>query len=118
LQLRRLFSPPQVGENGQYTAVVLSGFPDPKLREGASDVSLDGLRAEPERPADALVRAAFSHQREDLPLTRCQTGDGIDPTASGQQLVDDRSVDDAFTRRNPLHGVEEVFDTSHTLFIR
>ena len=67
-------------------------------------MGLDGLRAEPERPADALVRTALGHQRDDLPFTRRERGHRIDPPLSGEQLVDNRSVDDALTGRDPLNS--------------
>jgi hypothetical protein len=97
-----------VGEHGEYATVVLGRFLDPKLCECAPDVGLDGLRAEPECSADALVRAALCHQSYYLPLTPRKLGHGINPTAPGEQFVDYRSVDDALTGGDPLHGVRET----------
>jgi len=51
----------QVGEDGEHAAVVLRRLSDPELGEGASDVRLDRLRAEPECATDSLVRAALGH---------------------------------------------------------
>ena len=81
-------------------------------------MGLDGLRAEPEGPGDALVRAALRHQGEDLPLTRRECGEGIDPRCRVEQLVDDRAVDDALAGGNPLQGVEELCTRPTRSFIR
>jgi hypothetical protein len=56
------------------------------------------------------------HQSYDLSLTPRQLGHGINPTAPGEQFVDNRSVDDALTGGDPLHGVDEVFDATDTFF--
>jgi hypothetical protein len=61
---------PKVGEDSEYAAIVLGRFLDSELREGPSDMGLDGLRAKPKRARDALVRAPLGHQGKDLPFTR------------------------------------------------
>src|SRR5436190_1486162 len=110
---RLLASAPQVGQHGEHAAVVLGRLLDPELDERPPDMRLDRLRAEPERPADALVRAALCHQRDDLALTRCELGHGINTAPPGEQLVDDRPVDNTLTGRDPLHGVEELLHAAY-----
>src|SRR5690349_6312058 len=97
---------PEVCEDGEYSAVVLWRFSDSELREGASDVGLDGLRTEPECATDPLIGTALGHQRQDLALARCERIERIRVPASGEQLIHDRAVDDAFPFGNPPHGVE------------
>ena len=60
-----------------------------------------------ERPS--AIRARTSRSRGVSSAKR------IDPTAPGEQLVDDRPVDDALTGGDSLHGVEELLHTADSL---
>ena len=62
--------------------------------------------------ADALVRAALGHQGEDLPLARRELLERIDLPASREELFDDRSVDDALARCDPVQRVEQLLDAA------
>src|SRR5690349_23154101 len=86
---------PQVGENGEHATVVLRRLSDSELGEGASDVRLDRLRAEPECATDSVVRASLRHQRKDLALARREPVERIGTPPSRDKVVDDRSVDHA-----------------------
>jgi hypothetical protein len=60
--LARQASALQVSQNGEHAPVVLGRLRESELGEGAPDMRLDRFRAEPENPADALVRAALGNQ--------------------------------------------------------
>src|SRR4051794_33851924 len=108
-------STPQIRENGKDAAIVFRRLLDPQLREGATDVRLDRLRAEPQRTTDALVRPTLGHQRHDLPLAAGECLQRIDATALCEQLVDNGSVDHALTGGYSLHRLDELLHASDTL---
>jgi hypothetical protein len=92
---RPLPSAPEVSEDGEDAPIVFGCRFDSELGEGASDVRLDRFRAEPERAADALVRATLGDQGEDLPLARRELLERVGLSASREGLLDDGPVDDA-----------------------
>src|SRR5262249_53824404 len=105
----------QVREHGEHAPVVLRRVFDAELREGAPDVRLDRLRAEPQRSADPLVRAALGDQGEDLSLARRERLDRIRRALALEQLVHDRAIDDAFAGRDAVQRVEQLSDVSYAL---
>ncbi len=56
----------QVREDGEHATIRLASVSEVELSEYAPDVRLDGLRAEPQRVADPLVRPTLGHELEDL----------------------------------------------------
>jgi hypothetical protein len=56
---------------------------------------LDRFRAEPKRPANALVRTTLGDQAQDLPLARCESLERVGLSPSREELFDDGPVDDA-----------------------
>jgi hypothetical protein len=103
-------SAPQVRENGEHAPVVLGRFSDSEFCEGASDVRFNRLLAEPERLADAAVRAAFGDQGEDLTLAWGERLERIGLVASHERFFDDGSVDHTFARWDPSQRVEQRLD--------
>jgi len=90
----------EVGEHGEHAAVVVRRCLDVQLREDVADVALDGLWAEPEGAADALVRASFGDQDEDLAFAWGELVERVRLAAAADELIDDVSVDYAFAGRH------------------
>ena len=88
----------------------------PELREDAADVRLDGLRADHELLADAVVRAALRHQAEHFALARAEIGERILFTTAAEKLAYDLRVDGRAAVRHAPHRVEELVDLEHAVF--
>jgi hypothetical protein len=65
-----------------------------ELSEHLTDVTLDGLEFEPEALRDALIRATFRHEGEDLPLAGGQLVKWRVAPRPTQEPGDDLGIDD------------------------
>src|SRR2546425_529227 len=86
---------PQVREHGEYAAVVVAALADAELEEDVAHVRLDGLRAEEELLADALVRVSLCDQREHLALALRQLVEQALLAPAAHQSGDDRRIEHA-----------------------
>ena len=92
----------QEREHGEDAPVVLAGLGKSQLGEDAVDVLLDGPLRHPQQSADACVGPAFRHQLEHLALARRQDVERVVRPARGDQLLNERRVDDGSPRDDPL----------------
>jgi EmrB/QacA subfamily drug resistance transporter len=77
----------QVGEDGQNPPVVGVGLGEPELAEDVPYVFLDRTLGDVERSGDGVVGAALGHEREDLPLARCERGEPLVAPATREKLA-------------------------------
>jgi hypothetical protein len=56
---------------------------------------------------DAGVRAAFGHKREHLALARRKHVEGVFYAARGDELLDERGIDDRSSPDDPLERLDE-----------
>ena len=75
---------------------------------------LDGRLGDPQRVRDTRVRAALGHQREHLPLARRQDVERVAHAARGNELLDERGIDDRGALDDPLERVDELLDVRDT----
>src|SRR4051794_24078324 len=59
---------PQVAQHRQHAAIVIRTLPDRELVEDRRDPLLHGVPRDQQLPRNPAVRAAFGHQRQNLPL--------------------------------------------------
>ena len=96
------------GDYGEHAAMVVLGLAERQLGQDAAHVLLDGALGHPQLAGDTSVGSAFGHELEDLPLTRRQVAERVCDRARGDELPDQRGVDDRAAVGDPLDVLEEV----------
>jgi hypothetical protein len=69
-----------------------------ELGQDAADMLFDGALADPQPMGDPVVRAAFGHERQDLPLPRGEHGERVGrrswPSSSWTSAIRSRGIDE------------------------
>src|SRR5215204_4793171 len=97
----------QIREDGQHPPVVVGRLADPEFPEDVPHVGLDGLRAQEELLADAVVRMSLGHEQEDLELASGEFVERAARARSPDHPGDDRRVENALALVDAVQRVDE-----------
>src|SRR5581483_9630646 len=106
---------PQEGEHREHAAVVLRVRAEAELSEDRGDVLLDRALGDDQALCDRVVRQAFRHQLEHLPLARGQLFDRVVAPAAADQLRDDGGVERGTALADALDRLDERLDVGHSV---
>src|SRR6185312_15904410 len=95
--------------------MIVGRLADTKLRKDVPHMPLDGLGAQEESLADALVRAALGHQGEHLAFTLGELAERAGWAGPAQQPGHDRRVDHALALVHASQRVSEHTHAGHAL---
>jgi hypothetical protein len=87
-----------------------------ELGEDAADVRLDGLACHEEVIGDPAVGLTLGDEREHLALARGELGERIAGGGGGEELVDERALDDGSAGGNLVQCVDELGDVGDPVF--
>jgi len=93
--------------------VIAAGFAGGELHEDAPHMPPDGLRAQGEAPANALVRAALGYQGEHLTFTPGEQAERPGRGGTAEEPGDDGRVGHAFALVPPGERVGEHTHAGH-----
>src|SRR6185312_2831954 len=100
----------EVRDYREHAALIVLPCRQAQLPEDGPDVLLDGRRGDPQRVRNTRVRAALRHQGKHLPLARREDVKRVPRAACGNELLNERWIDDRGTLDDPLERVDKVLD--------